>query len=246
MLPNVTRLCCIAIGLVALVPTAHAVPDRAVTRHEALGRSAEGRLIRVVELGDPDEARKVLVVGCIHGDEPAGIAIARALERTIPPTNVDMWIVEDLNPDGVRAHTRVNGRGVDLNRNFPFRWRPLGHRGTLHYSGSRALSERESQLAARLILRLRPAVTIWFHQALDVVDEAVGNAALEHRFAREVGMRVTRLPSYPGSATSWQAHTLRGTTPFVVELHAGALSGLEVRRFVGALRSLGGADSDGA
>jgi protein MpaA len=157
-----------------------------------------------------------------------------------------MWIIEDLNPDGVRAHTRVNGRGVDLNRNFPFRWRPLGHRGTLHYSGTHALSERESQLAARLILRLRPAVTIWFHQALDVVDESVGNAPLERRFAREVGMRVTRLPSYPGSATSWQAHTLRGTTPFVVELHAGALSGLELGRFVGALRSLGGADSDGA
>ena len=239
-------MCCIAIGLLALVPTAHGIPDRAVVRHEALGRSSEGRPIRVVELGDPDESRKVLVVGCIHGDEPAGIAIARALERTPPPTNVDIWIVEDLNPDGVTAGTRVNGRGVDLNRNFPFRWRPLGHRGTLHYSGPHALSERESQLAAQLILRLRPAVTIWFHQALDVVDESGGSVALERRFARDVGMRVTRLPRYPGSAASWQSQTLPGTTPFVVELHGGALSTAEVRRFVGAVRSLGGPDSDGA
>jgi protein MpaA len=242
----VTRLCCIAIGLVALAPAAHAVPDRAVVRHETLGRSAQGRVIRVVELGDPDEARKVLVVGCIHGDEPAGIAIARTLEQTSAPTNVDLWIVEDLNPDGVRAHSRVNGRGVDLNRNFPFRWRPLGHRGTLHYSGPHALSERESQLAARLILRLRPAVTIWFHQALDVVDESGGSVTLERRFAHEVGMRLTRLPRYPGSAASWQSHTLPGTTPFVVELHAGALSTAEVDRFVGAVRSLAGPDSDGA
>lgn len=241
-----TRLCCIAIGLVALAPTAHAVPDRAVVRHAALGRSAEGRLIRIVELGDPDETRKVLVVGCIHGDEPAGIAITRALELTRPPTNVDLWVVEDLNPDGVSAHTRVNGRGVDLNRNFPYRWRLLGQRGTLHYSGPHALSERESRLAARLILRLRPAVTIWFHQALNVVDESGGSVVLERRFAREVGMRATRLTRYPGSATSWQAHTFRGTTPFVVELHAGALSTAEVRRFVGAVRSLGGPDSDGA
>jgi hypothetical protein len=110
----------------------------------------------------------------------------------------------------------------------------------------RALCQSESPNSQLVSSSGCAPVTIWFHQALDVVDEAVGNAALERRFAREVGMRVTRLPSYPGSATSWQAHSLRGTTPFVVELHAGALSGLEVRRFVGALRSLGGADSDGA
>jgi protein MpaA len=240
-----TRLCCITLGLLALAPTAHAAHDRAVVRHEALGRSAEGRVIRVVEVGDPDESRKLLVVGCIHGDEPAGIAIARALERTWPMTNVDLWIVEDLNPDGVAARTRVDGRGVDLNRNFPFRWRPIGHRGTPHYAGPHPLSERESKLAARLILRLHPAVTIWFHQALDVIDESGGSVALERHFAREVGMRVTRLPRYPGSAASWQSHTLRGTTAFVVELHAGALSSAEIRRFVGAIRSLAGADSDG-
>jgi hypothetical protein len=97
-----------------------------------------------------------------------------------------------------------------------------------------------------LILRLRTAVTIWFHQALNVVDESGGSVALERRFARAVGMRVTRLPRHPGSAASWQSHTLLGTTPFVVELHAGLLSTAEVRRFVGAVRSLGGPDSDGA
>ena len=41
---------------------------------------SQGRPIRVVHRGDPDEIR-VLVVGCIHGDECAGVRIAR------PPAN---------------------------------------------------------------------------------------------------------------------------------------------------------------
>jgi murein peptide amidase A len=91
-----------------------------------LGSSAEGRAIEAVEVGDPSAARKVLVVGCIHGNECAGIAIARRLERMPPPKGVDLWIVESLNPDGAAAGSRGNARGVDLNRNFPVGWRPLG------------------------------------------------------------------------------------------------------------------------
>jgi len=83
-----------------------------------LGRSWEGRAIRAVEVGDPRGTR-VLVVGCIHRNEPAGIAIAQRLERS-SPRGVDLWIVPVLNPDGRAADTRGNAHGVDLNRNFPW------------------------------------------------------------------------------------------------------------------------------
>jgi murein peptide amidase A len=96
----------------------------------------------------------MLVVGCIHGNEPAGIAIARRLvATTIPIPGLALWVVPVLNPDGVAPHTRQNGRGVDLNRNFPYRWRPLtGYQ----YSGPLALSEPESRAAFRPIMRTRP------------------------------------------------------------------------------------------
>ena len=68
--------------------------------------------------GDPHGVR-VLVVGCIHGNEGAGIAVARALERR--HTGADLWIVPDLNPDGHARSTRQNGRGVDLNANWSSR-----------------------------------------------------------------------------------------------------------------------------
>lgn len=42
-------------------------------RRVLLGRSLEGRAIYAYELGDPSSPRKVLVVGCIHGDETAGV-----------------------------------------------------------------------------------------------------------------------------------------------------------------------------
>src|SRR5436305_371644 len=91
---------------------------------------------------------------------------ASASRRSPSPRGVDLWIVPDLNPDGVAAGTRQNARGVDLNRNFPWRWRPLGG---VYDSGPRALSEREARIARTLILRLHPRLTVWFHQHLDLV-----------------------------------------------------------------------------
>ena len=60
-------------------------------RHEiVLGRSQQGRPIVAWETGDPNAKRRVLVVGCIHGNEPAGIAIASVISTTINPTNVEL------------------------------------------------------------------------------------------------------------------------------------------------------------
>ena len=197
-----------------------------------LGRSVLGRRIEAVELGDRDSPRKVLVVGCIHGNEGAGIPIVRKLEHLRPPPGVDLWAVEDLNPDGHAADTRQNAHGVDLNRNFPWAWRPLGG---VYDSGPRPLSEPESRLAYRLILRVRPQISIWFHQHERVVDESGGNPSVERRFARLVGLPLRRLPRYPGSVVGWENHRLPGTTAFVVELPAGALSATAVSRYAAAV-----------
>ena len=91
----------------------------------------------------------MLVVGVVHGTETGGIPIARALARLSPP-DLDLWIVPDLNPDGVAGGVRQNARGVDLNRNFPWHWRPMSG---VYESGPRPLSEREARIAHALILR---------------------------------------------------------------------------------------------
>lgn len=193
--------------------------DPLVDAVHVLGRSVRGRPIEVVVRGDPDSPRRDLVVGCIHGNELAGIAIARLLASSAAPRETALLIVLDANPDGVAAGTRTNAHGVDLNRNFPWRWRREPPGGA-HYTGPRPLSEPESRLLARLIERVRPTVTIWFHQALRVVDESGGNVTLERRYATLVGLPLRRLPRYPGGATDWQNARFPHTTAFVVELPA--------------------------
>ena len=209
-----------------------AVAAAATVRVIPLGRSARGRAIDAIEVSAPNPRVAMLVVGCIHGNEPAGIVIARALEHMTPPAGVALWIVPDLNPDGVAAHTRQNADGVDLNRNFPWRWRDL--EGVFD-SGVRSLSEPESRIAYRLILRIHPAVTIWFHQHLNVVDDSTGNVALERVFAQAAGLPMLPLTRYPGSAVTWQAHRFPHTSPFVVELPAGTPNAVQLRRYVRAV-----------
>ena len=205
----------------------------AASRVVVLGRSLDGRVIRAVEVGDRAGIR-VLVVGCVHGNECAGMAITTRLERTTP-RGVDLWIVPVLNPDGRAARTRGNARGVDLNRNFPWRWRRM--RG-FYESGPHPLSEPEARIAYRLILRLRPRVSIWFHQHLDLVWASGGDRAVERRFARLSGLPYHALPPLDGSAISWQNHTLPGTTAFAAELPAGELSAAAVARDVAAVLAI--------
>jgi murein peptide amidase A len=188
-----------------------------------------------VHVGNPNAVFTAVVVGCIHGDEPAGIPIARALESRRPDPSVSLWVIEDLNPDGVIAHTRQNADGVDLNRNFPYNWQQIGRRGDEQYSGPGALSEPEARAAAAFLDRVRPSVTIWFHQHADVVDYSGGNPAIERWFARAVGLPVAELTRYPGSVAGWENHRFPGSTAFVVELPAGPATPAFVERATAAI-----------
>jgi protein MpaA len=202
--------------------------DAITHRTILLGRSVDGRPITAIETGDGDNPTRTLVVGCIHGNEPTGIAIASKLARMSPPPETDTWIVSDLNPDGAANRTRGNAHGVDLNRNFSTRWRPL--RG-VYDSGPRPLSEPESRIASRLILHIRPSVSIWFHQHLDVVDDSTGSRAIERQFARVADLRIAPLTPEPGSAVTWQSHRFPDATAFVVELPPGELAAAAVSRY---------------
>jgi protein MpaA len=203
-----------------------------------LGRSVEGRPIVAIEVGDPASPRKALVVGCIHGNECAGLAIVRQLERLGPQTGVDLWIIPEANPDGHALNQRQNAHGVDLNRNFPWHWRPLP-RGT-YYSGPRPASEPETRVLLRFLRHLRPTVTIWFHQHLRLVDESGGDISIERRFASLVGLPLVGLTRHPGSVTSWENHHFADTTAFVVELPAGRLSSAAADQYADAVRAVVG------
>jgi protein MpaA len=208
---------------------------RPITRTIALGVSVLGRPIEVIERGDPTSARKFLVVGCIHGDECAGAAVIRRLEAAPAPNSADLWLLPDLNPDGAAAATRQNGRGVDLNRNFPAGWRRTDP--GRYWGGPRPLSEPESRIAARLVRTLQPVVTIWFHQPEAAVRAWGPSIRVARRYARLAGVPFRAIPWPPGTVPRWQNARL-GQTSFVVELPPGALSPAAARRYARAVLQL--------
>ena len=192
---------------------------------ETYGESAAGRPLEVQRAGDPAAPVRVLVVGSIHGNEPAGHAVVRRLRRLAPPAGVQLWLVERANPDGVQAGTRQNARGVDLNRNFPFRWAGGGRPFDTYFPGPRPASEPETRALQSLVADVRPDLTLYYHQHMRLVVLPRGaDRAPVRAYARRVGLPARRLPRYHGTAISWQNHRAPGTTAFVVELPAGTLS----------------------
>ncbi len=217
--------------------TAHAASTFA--RTVLLGRSVQGRPITATRVGDPASRRKALVVGAIHGDEPGGLRVTAALRRLRRLRGVDLWIVARPNPDGLARGTRQNAHGVDLNRNFPWRWR-RSSRSSSYYGGPRPLSEPESRALSRLVLRLRPRVSIWYHQpygfvVLPPARVAVRAARRYARLARWPGRRLARLP---GTEVDWQNRRDPTGAAFVVELGPDRPAAATARRHTRAAARL--------
>ena len=79
-----------------------------------------------------------------RGSAPAGTRAVAAVDSSIPTASP--------------PHRRQNARGVDLNRNFPWHWRPLGRKGDQHVVRARAgCRSRRRGSPARLVRRIRPA-----------------------------------------------------------------------------------------
>ncbi len=228
-----------AVGLVVAAALALLVlPGAAGAETISVGRSADGLPIRAEWVGSPRAPRTILVVGEIHGSEPAGRAVVKRLRGKRPPRGVVYLLVETANPDGGRAGTRWNANGVDLNRNFPFGWTAGGMPFDTYFPGSGPLSEPESAALAALVKRVKPRVTVWYHQHMRLVDRSGGDPYLERLYAKRSRLPYKRIAPLPGTATSWQNDAFPEDSAFVVELPAGRLDGASVTRHVGAVRAI--------
>ena len=200
------------------------------------GHSVEGRELVAHRIGPAEGRRTLLVVGEIHGDEEAGRAVVRRLRRDGAPRAATVWTVLTVNPDGHEAGQRANARGVDLNRNFPVGWDGSEPPGSGYYGGEAPLSEPESRALKRLIERIDPDVSIYYHEPWAAVLMPCSGLAPE----QQLYARITRLPAdrcrgqrLPGTVTRWQRE--RPGIAFVAELEAGPLSRAEMNRHARAV-----------
>jgi murein peptide amidase A len=196
-----------------------------------IGHSVRGRPIVAYERGDRS-APPTLIVGVIHGSEPAGLAVIAQLRRLPLPPHVHLWLVPTINPDGLATGTRQNAHGVDLNRNWPAAWVHTG------VSGPRPLSEPETRAMRAFIERIKPKLTIWYHQPLAEVYGSDPHVAVLKRYARLSGLPYRKLTAPRGAATRWQRRQFPGSPAFVVEFPAGPISTATARRNAKAVLAL--------
>lgn len=115
------------------------------------------------------DKKPILLMGGIHGDEPLGVLLA---ERTLEMLKAEEaagkalapWIlIPCLNVDGYKNGTRVNGRGVDLNRNYPAKSWSTEHAKERYFPGPGPGSEAEIKGVVSLLQDFKPRVVIHCH-----------------------------------------------------------------------------------
>ncbi len=206
-----------------------------------LGSSVSGRPI-VAERSGTVGGRRVLVIGVIHGDEDDGVAIVDELRVAPVPDGVELWVVDSMNPDGQADQTRGNANGVDLNRNFPYRWGPIGVPGDSQYAGTGPASEPETQVMVNFMEQLRPDIAIWYHQDLFVVNPSQGREGrVRERYAQLTGLPMGQITggTYTGVAATWARNEFRPDdgVAFIVEL-GPTLSPAEALAHADAVRTI--------
>jgi succinylglutamate desuccinylase len=194
-------------------PTAGAAT--AVIQSRVIGRSVLNRPIIAYRLGDPSSPVKVIILGQMHGDEPAGVTVANSIiAQRQAVTGIDLWVIPTMNPDGAARHTRQNIHGVDLNRNWPDRWARLTGE---FYSGPAPLSEPETKAMYAFLKLIKPRYLVSLHQPLNGVDTTDGGArepALSRTLARSLGLPQKAFNCNSeclGSMTGWMTRYQKGS-----------------------------------
>ena len=173
--------------------------ENSTTRPVTIGYSVSGRPIEVYTFGN-GERQRMIVAGIHGGYEWNTIALADELIKhinenpTIIPSDVTLYILRNMNPDGdARDHGidgRVNDHGVDLNRNFPTNWAADWDRdGCWNYGpttgGVGPASEPETRAVMGFLQNHRVETLISYHSAaLGVFPGGEPWEELSTRFAK--------------------------------------------------------------
>jgi protein MpaA len=150
------------------------------------GNSVQGRPLVYAEFGNPHAENSTLILATVHGDEVTPLYLALELvhwlkEREKEWKNTRVIVAPLVNPDGFLStpRTRMNARGVDVNRNFTtgdwsakalLAWRKKFRSDPRRFPGHQSSSEPETQFQEELIRKFRPAKILSVHSPLNFLD----------------------------------------------------------------------------
>ncbi len=221
------------------IPLPSATPTAAPLPFEGpfvYGTSAGGRELIAYRLGTGPSARAL--VGGIHGGYEWNTTVLMSdtldyLQEHIDqiPDNTTLYIIPCANPDGFAAGTdavngRMNGNGVDLNRNWDYQWQITATHGTRPVSaGTGPFSEPETAALRDFILDRQIEAAIFYHSAMGkIFSGADRTRSATHELAEKIS-QVTGYPhapeGVPGQITTGDAIdylSTRGIAAIEIEL----------------------------
>jgi protein MpaA len=209
---------CLALVIASAPPAqARQAPDQepsgAVVGRRVIGQSVQGRDLVAWHLGEPGRpgVPRVVLISTMHGNEGAPRQILQTLRDGVAVNGIDLWVVPAYNPDGLAAGSRRNAHGVDLNRNYPYRWADLDGN---YESGTKPASEPETRAMMGFLRDVRPQWLISFHQPLHGVDTDTKRPKFAARVAKALHLPAKTFDCggvCHGTMTGWYNHTFDGT-----------------------------------
>lgn len=147
-----------------------------------IGYSVRKRPIYLYRFGRGEQI--IVLTAGTHGNEKNTTVTAYYLIRLLMkgiikvPAGKMVYIIPEVNPDGLAAGTRVNANRVDINRNFATKtWRPnYRYYGRLISAGRKPFSEAESRVLRDFFTPLAPKrlnmVVVTLHSRGTTIIEA--------------------------------------------------------------------------
>lgn len=196
-------------------------------RHAIIGVSAEGRPLDALLLsesleafargGMPDERLRVMIVGSLHGTEPAGAEAILMLARDLvegPSRAMLAWIEFILvplgNPDGRESGDRISAGGVNLG----------------------ALTPPENRALVDALARWQPDVFIDLHEATIYKPRTLARQGYLTDF--EAQIEIANNPNVDAAILALSRERIRPAT-----LSRLKRQGLRANEYIGEIRDVG-------
>lgn len=162
-------------------------------------KTAQGNSISLYK---NEKHNSVLVLACMHGDEPQGEYLIKEYLNFKP--NTKLMFVPCVNPDAVASKTRVNSNGVDINRNFPTKNWELTEKNEF-FGGEKPMSEIETKFLVDVIEQNKPNLILTLHAPFKVVNYDGDAQEVAEKISEIIGYPVEASIGYPtpGSFGTW-------------------------------------------
>jgi hypothetical protein len=192
-----------------------------ICRLETLGFSVQNRAILMMRVTDNPQVEEAepefRIVGPHHGDEKIASEIALSFLQYVLASydtstsirnlvdSTELWVIPILNVDGHVSNTRYNANGVDLNRDYGYRWSGMGNSPS-------PFSQPETRLMRQHSIDDNISIEFAYHSAASYVNYLWDNhpadppdsgfiKALARRYADSTyGSNTTRLDPINGYA----------------------------------------------